>query len=103
MILGSDSGDPPRPSQRHRRDVERLGLGGDGGDEGQKGWPADIITIVDGNDVGQDTRKGKGRSTTATGSRPRRRAEAEWPDRRVWIVVGLAAVLAIGFVVVAQR
>ena len=101
VIVGSVYANPERLPERHRRDVERLGLGGLGRDgvEGlARGHPDDRR-----RERPRRLPEGKGRVDYRHWITPEEDGAEAWPDRRMWIVVGLAAVLAIGFVVVARR
>ncbi len=69
----------------------------------RKGYPADIVTIYDGNNADKSHR-GKGRIDYQNWLRPELpggdESEGGFP---MWIPIGLALLLAIGFVVVARR
>jgi hypothetical protein len=66
----------------------------------RKGWPADIITIFDGNNA-DDSRRGRGKVDYRNWIRPEEeKSEASFP---IWLPIGLALVLGIAFVVIARR
>ncbi len=69
-----------------------------------KGYPADIITIFDGNNKDK-TRGGRGKVDYRNWIRPEpeETADASGNSRKIWIPVVVALVLAIGFIVIVRR